>query len=86
MKKIFTLTLFILPLFTFSQTVSKTDTLKKVIVVKTNDDELSDEYKERPFKGKEETIVIDSFIGLTDHEIYNLKLKMIARKELKKSK
>ena len=45
-------------------------------------------YTERPFQGQEETIKVTPFTGLTDHEIYNLKLKMAAKKEktLKKSK
>jgi hypothetical protein len=71
-------------LFGFSQTV-KVDTSKvKVALTQTQtseEDELSDEYKERPFQGKEETLVVTPFTGLTDHEIYNLKLKMMAKKE-----
>lgn len=92
MKKIITIALFFLPLFGFSQTVSKVDTSKvKVVLTKTqtsDEDELSDEYKERPFQGQEETLKVTPFIGLTDHEAYNLKLKMVAKKEnpLKKSK
>jgi len=83
MKKIITIALFFLPLFGFSQTVSKVDTLltkvktvvNKVVVVNTDENELDEEYKERPFQGKEETLKVTPFIGLTDHEIYNLKLK-----------
>jgi hypothetical protein len=83
MKKIITIALFFLPLFGFSQTVSKVDTLvtkvktvvNKVVVVNTDENELDEEYIERPFQGKEETLKVTPFIGLTDHEIYNLKLK-----------
>lgn len=92
MKKITTIAfLFFLPLFGFSQTI-KVDTSKvKAVVTKTQtseEDELSDEYKERPFQGQEETLKVTPFTGLTDHEAYNLKLKMAAKKEktLKKSK
>ena len=79
-----------LPLFGFSQTV-KVDTSKvKVVVTKSvsDENELDEEYKERPFQGQEETLKVTPFTGLTDHEIYNLKLKMAAKKEktLKKSK
>jgi hypothetical protein len=91
MKKIITIALFLLPLFGFSQTVLSDTSKVKVVVTKTQtseEDELSDEYKERPFQGKEEKVIITPFTGLTDHEIYNLKLKMAAKKEkaLKKSK
>jgi|LauGreDrversion4_2_1035121.scaffolds.fasta_scaffold1589791_1 hypothetical protein len=91
MKKIITIALFFLPLFGFSQTV-KVDTSKvKVVVVTTNssdENELDEEYKERPFQGQEETLKITPFIGLTDHEAYNLKLKMSTKnkKPLKNSK
>lgn len=91
MKKIITIALFFLPLFGFSQTV-KVDTSKvKVFVVTTNssdENELDEEYKERPFQGQEETLKITPFIGLTDHEAYNLKLKMSTKnkKPLKSSK
>jgi len=92
MKKITTIAfLFFLPLFGFSQTVSKVDTSKvKVVVTNTTSDEneLDEEYKERPFQGEEEKLKVTPFIGLTDHEAYNLKLKMAAKnkKTLKKSK
>ena len=99
MKKITTIAfLFFLPLFGFSQTVSKVDTLvtkvktvvNKVVVVNTtsDEDELDEEYKERPFQGEEETLKVTPFTGLTDHEIYNLKLKMSTKnkKPLKNSK
>jgi hypothetical protein len=91
MKKIITISfIFLLPLFGFSQTVNKVDTSKVKVVVTntTNEDELDDIYTERPFKGQEEKVIVTPFTGLTDHEIYNLKLKMAAKKEksLKKSK
>jgi hypothetical protein len=90
MKKITTIAfLLLLPLFGFSQTV-KVDTSKvKVTVTKTQkseEDELSDEYQERPFQGKEENLKVTPFTGLTDHEIYNLKLKMMAKNKKPKSK
>ena len=89
MKKIITIALFLLPLFGFSQTVlSDTSKVKVVVTNTTNEDELDDIYTERPFKGQEEKVIVTPFTGLTDHEIYNLKLKMAAKKEksLKKSK
>ena len=89
MKKITTIAfLFLLPLFGFSQTV-KVDTSKaKVVIINTEEIESDDIYTERPFQGQEETIKVTPFTGLTDHEIFNLKLKMAAKKEktLKKSK
>lgn len=90
MKKIITIALFFLPLFGFSQTV-KVDTSKVKVVVTTksaDENELDEEYKERPFQGQEETLKITPFIGLTDHEAYNLKLKMSTKnkKPLKNSK
>lgn len=89
MKKITTIAfLFLLPLFGFSQTV-KVDTSKaKVVIINTEESESDDIYTERPFQGQEETIKVTPFTGLTDHEIFNLKLKMAAKKEktLKKSK
>jgi hypothetical protein len=89
MKKITTIAfLFLLPLFGFSQTV-KVDTSKvKVVIINTEENESDDIYTERPFQGQEETIKVTPFTGLTDHEIFNLKLKMAAKKEktLKKSK
>lgn len=89
MKKITTIAfLLFLPLFGFSQTV-KVDTSKvKVVIINTEENESDDIYTERPFQGQEETIKVTPFTGLTDHEIYNLKLKMVAKKEktLKKSK
>ena len=89
MKKITTIVfLFLLPLFGFSQTV-KVDTSKaKVVIINTEESESDDIYTERPFQGQEETIKVTPFTGLTDHEIFNLKLKMAAKKEktLKKSK
>lgn len=89
MKKIITIAfLFLLPLFGFSQTV-KVDTSKaKVVIINTEESESDDIYTERPFQGQEEKIKVTPFTGLTDHEIYNLKLKMAAKKEktLKKSK
>ena len=89
MKKITTIAfLLFLPLFGFSQTV-KVDTSKvKVVIINTEESEMDDIYTERPFQGQEETIKVTPFTGLTDHEIFNLKLKMAAKKEktLKKSK
>jgi hypothetical protein len=89
MKKITTIAfLLFLPLFGFSQTV-KVDTSKvKVVIINTEESESDDIYTERPFQGQEETIKVTPFTGLTDHEIFNLKLKMAAKKEktLKKSK
>ena len=89
MKKITTIAfLFLLPLFGFSQTV-KVDTSKaKVVIINTEESESDDIYTERPFQGQQETIKVTPFTGLTDHEIFNLKLKMAAKKEktLKKSK
>jgi hypothetical protein len=89
MKKITTIAfLLFLPLFGFSQTV-KVDTSKvKVVIINTEENESDDIYTERPFQGQEETIKVTPFTGLTEHEIYNLKLKMAAKKEktLKKSK
>lgn len=88
MKKITTIAfLLLLPLFGFSQTV-KVDTSKiKVTVTKTQtseEDELGEEYQERPFQGKEEKVKVTPFIGLTDQEVYNLKLRMSAKKEKQK--
>ncbi len=82
MKKITTIVfLFLLPLFGFSQTV-KVDTSKaKVVIINTEESESDDIYTERPFQGQEETIKVTPFTGLTDHEIFNLKLKMAAKKE-----
>lgn len=84
MKKIITIALFFLPLFGFSQTVSKVDTLltkaktivnKVVVTTNTDEQELDEEYTERPFQGKEEVLKVTPYIGLTDHEEYNLKLR-----------
>jgi hypothetical protein len=89
MKKITTIAfLFLLPLFGVSQTV-KVDTSKaKIVIINIEESESDDIYTERPFQGQEETIKVTPFTGLTDHEIFNLKLKMAAKKEktLKKSK
>ena len=65
MKKLITTLLFLFPVFVFSQTITK-DTLinkakvivKKVQAVNTTDQELDDEYKERPFQGKEEKLIV----------------------------
>jgi hypothetical protein len=83
MKKIITTALFFLPLFGFSQTVNKVDTLvtkakvvvTKVVTTTTNEQELDEEYTERPFQGKEEVLKVTPYTGLTDHEEYNLRLK-----------
>jgi hypothetical protein len=93
MKKITTIAfLLFLPLFGFSQTVSKVDTLvtkaknvvnKFVVVTNTNDQELDEEYTERPFRGKEEVLKVTPYTGLTDHEEYNLKLKQKSQPKLK---
>jgi hypothetical protein len=81
MKKIITTALFFLPLFGFSQTV-KVDTLvtkakvvTKVVTTTTSEQELDEEYTERPFQGKEEVLKVTPYTGLTDHEEYNLRLK-----------
>ena len=83
MKKITTIAfLLFLPLFGFSQTVNKVDTLvnkAKTVVTKVTqnntEQELDEEYTERPFQGKEEVLKVTPYTGLTDHETYNLKLK-----------
>jgi hypothetical protein len=89
MKKIITIALFFLPLFGFSQTVSKVDTLaKKVVtvvkqvVVVDDEDVLSDEYTERPFQGKEEVKSKNPYNGLTDHETYYIKLEKKSKPKL----
>ena len=82
MKKLITTLLFLFPFFVFSQTITK-DTLinkakvivKKVQAVNTTDQELDDEYKERPFQGKEEKLIVTPYTGMTDHEEYNARLK-----------
>lgn len=81
MKKIITIALFLLPLIGFSQTVTKADTLiKKVttvvkVTVVGNEQEIDEEYTERPFQGKEESLRVTPYTGLTDHEEFNLKLR-----------
>ena len=85
MKKITTISfLFFLPLFGTSQKISKVDTLltkvNKVVIV---EQELDEEYTERPFQGKEEVLIVTPYTGLTDHEEYNLKLKQKGRPKLK---
>jgi hypothetical protein len=95
MKKIITITiLFFLPLFGFSQTVSKVDTLvtkvktvvnKVVITTTDNEQELDEEYTERPFRGKEEVLKVTPYTGLTDHEEYNLKLKQKSQSKVVKN-
>jgi hypothetical protein len=87
MKKIITIALFFLPLLGFSQTVTKADTLVKKIVtvvkqvvVVDNEDVLSDEYIERPFQGKEEVKSKNPYEGMTDEEIYYVKLKQKTKK------
>ncbi len=82
MKKLITTLLLLLPVFGFSQTitkdtlVSKTKSVVKQIVQKpVEDQELDDEYKERPFNGKEETYKVTPYTGMTDHEEYNARLK-----------
>lgn len=81
MKKIITIALFLLPLIGFSQTVTKADTLiKKVttvvkVTVVGNEQEIDEEYIERPFQGKEESLRVTPYTGLTDHEEFNLKLR-----------
>jgi hypothetical protein len=82
MKKLITTLLFVSPIFAFSQTPTK-DTLinktkiivKQLQVVNSNEQELDDEYKERPFQGKEERLIVTPYTGMTDHEEYNAKLK-----------
>jgi hypothetical protein len=85
MKKITTISfLFFLPLFGISQKISKVDTLptkvNKVVII---EQELDEEYTERPFQGKEEVLIVTPYTGLTDHEEYNLKLKQKGRPKLK---
>ena len=87
MKKIITIALFFLPLLGFSQTVTKADTLaKKVVtvvkqvVVVDDEDVLSDEYIDRPFQGKEEVKSKNPYEGMTDEEIYYVKLKQKTKK------
>jgi hypothetical protein len=81
MKKIFILLLF-LPFFGYSQTVSKPDTSKsKVVIIEVYDEDEDDIYTETPFKGQEEVKSKNPYEGLTEHEIYNLKLKVAAKKE-----
>jgi hypothetical protein len=91
MKKITTIAfLLFLPLFGFSQTVSKVDTLvtksknavTKIVTTNTNEQELDEEYTERPFQGKEEFLKVTPYTGLTDHEEYNLKLKQKSKPKL----
>lgn len=92
MKKIITIALFLLPFFGFSQTV-KVDTLVtkvKTVVVKavttnTNEQELDEEYTERPFQGKEEVLKVTPYTGLTDHEEYNLRLKQKSQPKVVKN-
>lgn len=80
MKKLITTLLFLIPFIGFAQTSVK-DTLvnkaKVAVVVKVNnqDQELDEEYIERPFQGKEEKVKVTRYIGMTDHEMYNAKLK-----------
>jgi hypothetical protein len=85
MKKITTISfLFFLPLFGISQKISKVDTLlKKVDKVVVIEQELDEEYTERPFQGKEEVLIVTPYTGLTDHEEYNLKLKQKGKPKLK---
>jgi hypothetical protein len=88
MKKIITTFLLFIPTFVFSQTIVK-DTLStktksvlnKVVTKTTINQELDEEYTERPFNGKEETIVITPYTGMTDHEEYNAKLKKLKPKK-----
>ena len=83
MKKIITTLLLLIPIFGFSQTitkdtlVSKTKAIVKSVIVKpdTTNQELDEEYTERPFRGKEEVIIVTPYTGMTDHEMYNAKLK-----------
>ncbi len=84
MKKITTISfLFFLPLFGISQKISKVDTLQKVDKVAIIEQELDEEYTERPFQGKEEVLIVTPYTGLTDHEEYNLKLKQKSKPKLK---
>jgi hypothetical protein len=94
MKKITTIAfLFFLPIFGFSQTVSKVDTLvtkvktvvTKVAVTNISEQELDEEYTERPFQGKEEVLKVTPYTGLTDHEEYNLKLKQKSQPKVVKN-
>ena len=85
MKKIITTLLLLIPFFGFSQTVdvkdslvNKAKTVLNTVVTKTvsnSDQELDEEYTERPFRGKEERLKVTPYTGMTDHEEYNAKLK-----------
>ncbi len=87
MKKLITTLLFLIPFIGFAQTSVK-DTLvnkaKVAVVVKVNnqDQDLDEEYTERPFKGKEEKVIVTPYIGMTDHEKYNAKLKEKSKPKL----
>jgi len=89
MKKLITTLLLLFPLVAFTQTVTKDTllnkvkpivTVKKTVIVENQ--ELDEEYTERPFKGKEEKVIITPYIGMTDHEIYNAKLKEKSKPKL----
>lgn len=73
MKKLITALFLFIPVFGFTQTVVTKPIPVKVINKDTT--ELDEEYKERKFQGQEETPVTDPYAGMTDHEIYNKKLK-----------
>lgn len=82
MKKLITTLLFLIPLIGFGQTVTKDTLVNKAktivvnkVVTKTETQELDEEYTERPFQGKEEKVKVDRYTGMTDHEMYNAKLK-----------
>jgi len=86
MKKIITTILLFIPAFVFSQTTVKDSlvTKSKVVINKvinkdSTNQELNEEYTERPFKGKEETIIVTPYTGMTDHEEYNAKIKNLKK-------
>lgn len=85
MKKFIIILLFLLPTIAFSQTAVKDTVNTKRLPVKVSkkvvnkvvlkNQELDEEYTERPFKGEEEKIIVTPYIEMTDHEEYNAKLK-----------
>lgn len=60
------------------------DTIQKNIIL-NEDMELDIEYIERNFKGSEEKIIKQEYIGLTEQEIYYRKLRKIAINKNKKN-
>ena len=86
MKKIIIILVILLASFIgFAQNapkkVTKSDSTISVI---SNDQKLDIEYIERPFIGSEEINKPDKYAGMTDHEIYNDKVKEMSIKNKKK--